>query len=230
METIDKIIQSLIKDYKHFVYDINGRHKSWEHCYSRFVSARNETSPDIDTLSLNLAFYLASWGMYRGSSFLMQKDYKIHIPAVEIILKNEYSCLSEIECNSYKNIEAQSALSRVSDELRAYYNGIRKQVKGSAISGQISDTLITKILLGTLGCVPAYDRFFICGIKSEKISTGNFNMSSILKLADFYEANSVLLEAGRQLFTIGDIPYPQMKILDMGFWHIGYDNETHGQH
>lgn len=230
MNTIDKIIQALIQYSKYYTYDNNGRHKSWEYCYSRFVSARNKPSTDIDALSLNLAFYLASWGMYRGSSFLMQKDYKIHIPAVEIILKNEYSCLSGIECNTYISAYAQSALSGVTEELRAYYSEIRKQVKGDKPSGQISDTLITKILLGTLGCVPAYDRFFICGIKSEKISTGNFNMSSILKLADFYEANSVLLEAGRQLFTIGDIPYPQMKILDMGFWHIGYDNETHGQH
>ena len=160
----------------------------------------------------------------------MQKDYKIHIPAVEIILKSEYNVLSEIKCNTYKNIVAQSALLRISDELRAYYNEIRKQVKGAATSGQISDTLTTKILLGTLGCAPAYDRFFIYGIKSEKISTGNFNMSSILKLADFYEANSMLLEAGRELFTIGDTPYPQMKILDMGFWHIGYDNEAYGRY
>jgi hypothetical protein len=28
-----------------------------------------------------------------------------------------------------------------------------------------SNTLVTKIMLGTIGCVPAYDRFFIDGLK-----------------------------------------------------------------
>ena len=58
----------------------NDRYKSWEYCYHSFISARNSSSPDYDILSLHLAFYLASWGMYRGSSFLLQKDYKIHTP------------------------------------------------------------------------------------------------------------------------------------------------------
>ena len=71
-------------------------------------------------MSLQLAFYLASWGMYRGSLFLLQKDYKVHIPVV----------------------------------------------KEQELKNQLSFTLITKILMGTLGCVPAYDRYFIAGIKN----------------------------------------------------------------
>ncbi len=43
----------------------------------------------IDMLALHLGFYLASWGMYRGSSFLLQKDYKVHVPIVKIIINNE---------------------------------------------------------------------------------------------------------------------------------------------
>lgn len=160
----------------------------------------------------------------------MQKDYKIHIPAVKTILRTEYNCLSEIECKNYKNTNVQAALSAINEELRVYYSEIRKQVKERTPSGQISDTLITKILLGTLGCVPAYDRFFISGIKSEKISFGNYNIISIIKLADFYEANFGLLEAGRELFTIGNIPYPQMKMLDIVFWRIGYENSIQITH
>ncbi len=50
----------------------NGLYKSWEHCYSYFAMHRNQPLGDehIDLLCLHLAFYLASWGMYRGSSFL----------------------------------------------------------------------------------------------------------------------------------------------------------------
>lgn len=43
------------------------------------MTARKENDVNLDYLSLQLAFYLASWGMYRGSSFLLQKYYRVHI-------------------------------------------------------------------------------------------------------------------------------------------------------
>lgn len=77
--------------------------------------------------------------------------------------------------------------------------------------------------MGTLGCVPAYDRYFIAGIKAHKISTGNYNMNSIMQLVKFYESNSDRFEEVRKQMVIGDLLYPQMKIIDMGFWQIGYE-------
>ena len=50
--------------------------------------AFSDFNNDVDYLTLQLAFYLASWGMYRGSSELLQKDYLIHEPIVEIIRSN----------------------------------------------------------------------------------------------------------------------------------------------
>ena len=47
-----------------------------------FYGRSKENDVNLDYLSLQLAFYLASWGMYRGSSFLIQKDYRVHIPVV----------------------------------------------------------------------------------------------------------------------------------------------------
>ena len=40
--------------------------------------------------------------MYRGSSFLLQKDYKIHIPVVKELLKEEYDPLAGIDCVELK--------------------------------------------------------------------------------------------------------------------------------
>lgn len=85
METIDLIINSVAKFYNQLKRDENGRYRSWEYCYSSFYEARNGDDMDFEYLSLQLAFYLASWGMYRGSSFLLQKDYKIHIPVIKEI-------------------------------------------------------------------------------------------------------------------------------------------------
>lgn len=93
MEAIDELISAAQTFYDDARANENGRSRSWEHCYRVFRDARTDPSPDYDYLSLHLAFYLASWGMYRGSSFLLQKDYKVLSPIVEEILKPEYDCL-----------------------------------------------------------------------------------------------------------------------------------------
>lgn len=88
--------------------DENCRYFSWEHCYEVFHNAQKQKAQnknELDYLSLHLAFYLASWGMYRGSSFLLQKDYRVHIDAVKIILKSEYKELFGIDCNKLKENE-----------------------------------------------------------------------------------------------------------------------------
>lgn len=62
------------------------------------------------------------------------------------------------------------------------------------------------------------------GIKKTETATGNYNMQSIRQLADFYEMNFDRLEECRQRMMFNDgIWYPPMKLLDMGFWQIGYD-------
>lgn len=79
--------------------------------------------------------------------------------------------------------------------------------------------------MGTLGCVPAYDRYFISGIKKQKVASGNYNMKSIVQLVDFYEKNIVELENIRKDMKVNGMAYPQMKILDMAFWQIGLDSD-----
>ena len=223
MDSVDLIIKSSTEFYNDLKIDENGRYRSWEHCYSHFIKARGSKEIDYDYLSLQLAFYLASWGMYRGSSFLLQKDYKVHIPVVKELLSKEYDALAGIECIEFRKESNQQLLREINSFLEQYYDKIRREVKGQELKNQLSFTLITKILMGTLGCVPAYDRYFIAGIKKQKVTTGNYNLKSIMKLVDFYEKNSVRLEPVREKMEVDGMPYPQMKMLDMGFWQIGFE-------
>lgn len=225
MNTVDLILESSVKFYDTLKKDENGRYRSWEHCYSNFINARDSKNADLDYLSLQLAFYLASWGMYRGSSFLLQKDYKIHIPVVKELLKEEYDPLAGIDCVELKREENQRLLENINAFLDEYYSNIRGEVKNIKVRNQLSSTLITKILMGTLGCVPAYDRYFISGIKKQKVASGNYNMKSIVQLVDFYERNIVELENIRKDMKVNGMAYPQMKILDMAFWQIGLDSD-----
>lgn len=99
-------------------------------------------------------------------------------------------------------------------------------MKEQELKNQLSFTLITKILMGTLGCVPAYDRYFIAGIKDQKVATGNYIIKSIMQLVDFYEKNADRFEYVREKMEVEGMSYPQMKMIDMGFWQVGFDLDT----
>ncbi len=198
--------------YNEIEQDKYHRYKSWEHCFKVFQKETN-----TDTLALHLAFYLASWGMYRGSSGLLQKDYKIHIPAVEIINKSKYNNIRcyrrEIERDDIK------CVLELKQELIEYYNGIEV---GKNISP--TDTLITKIILGTTSSVPAYDRYFNLGLSEYGICQ-KVNKNSIEQLFDFIEQgnNQELIKQVQNEIAIKNMFYPTMKLLDMFFWSVGYE-------
>ena len=226
MDAIDELINGAKTFYADARRDENGRSRSWEHCYRAFRDARTDPSPDYDYLSLHLAFYLASWGMYRGSSFLLQKDYKVLVPVVEEILKPEYDCLFGIACVRLREPEVQARLKKVCEEIAAYFHPIREEVAGREVTTPVSPVLITKILMGTLGCVPAYDRFFQDGVATYKVTTQTYSPESILKLVDYYEEHNDRLEEVRRGFVADGLTYPQMKLLDMGFWQIGFEEDS----
>ena len=210
-------IQHILSEYSDRIKnEKNNRFLSWEHCYTCFYRARQDkTNVDIDYLSLQLAFYLASWGMYRGSTFLLQKDYKIHIPVVEEILKAKYDDLLGITCKDIVIDKNMNALEECIGFLKQYYDKVRRTTKSNDVRNDLSDTLITKTLLGVLGCVPAYDRFFRSGIRHYHIARG---------ISKFYEKNfKILEEVKNDLLIEESISYPQMKIIDMLFWQIGVD-------
>ena len=223
MEAIDELIDAAQAFYDDARANENGRSRSWEHCYRVFRDARTDPSPDCDYLSLHLAFYLASWGMYRGSSFLLQKDYKVLVPIVEEILKPEYDCLFGVACADLRESEVQVMLKNVYDYIATQFGPIRNEVAGRAVASSVSPVLITKILMGTLGCVPAYDRFFQDGVAIYKVTTREYSPNSVLKLVDFYEEHNDRLEEARRGMRTDDLIYPQMKLLDMGFWQIGFE-------
>lgn len=222
-EAVDLIIKNATTFYNKLREDKNSRYRSWEHCYKHFYDERTNNNPDYDSLSLHLAFYLASWGMYRGSSFLLQKDYKVHEPVVREILKSKYDSLFGIKSSEFRDESNQKLLQELNAYMTNYYGSVRLSIVENIPKKDISETLITKVLMGTLGCVPAYDRYFIAGIKNQKISTGNYNLNSLLKLVEFYEENNDKLEKVRKTLKVCDMDYPQMKLLDMVFWQVGFE-------
>lgn len=179
------------------------REKSWDYCYEAFSSI-NKTEPDIDYLCLHLAFYLASWGMYRGSTFLFRNDYKVHEVVVNEIIK-------------HKNLRGTIPSEENIDEIMELVEFIKTSYGDN---NHPTKTLITKILLGTLGCVPAYDTYVVRSMKKYGAS-GELNKSSLLSLGAFYLKNEKEIEDGKR-----NRKYPPMKFLDMAFFRESYDGEN----
>lgn len=153
--------------HKRILDDPNHRYRSWDHCYSHFQKRKSfTTDEDIDLASLHLAFYLASWGMYRGSSFLLWKDYRVHTPAVRVLLEDQYRSLWTIDFTSITphSLEVDAIFGLVA-RLKQVYKATVTTVNGAPSQRIATNTLITKILLGTLACTPAYDELVVDGIE-----------------------------------------------------------------
>jgi len=211
-------ILPIIKTYLPDKKDILHRYASWDNCYNAFnVSAKSENH------SLELAFYLASWGMYRGSSGLLQKNHLIHKEAVSILFSGKNQRLKCNKNNEVTRNDIEDILA-LKKELATHYSSI-SFVKGKNPSIHITptDTLLSKIILGTLGCVPAYDRYFNDGLKEMGMSYNKFNGSSLNELFDFIDKHRTDIDEAQQYVkTVTEKHYPIMKIMDMFFWQIGY--------
>lgn len=221
--TADNAVQLINNYFNEAESDKHGRSLSWRHCYNEFSRNRNAVdNQTLDYLSLHLAFYLASWGMYRGSTFLLQKDYKIHTQVVKIIQEEQYDSLFAITAEELKQEPNLDLLMNLSKRIKDYYK--QETPAFDNRFNNATDTLVTKILLGTLGCVPAYDDYYTQSVKKHNISSGQYNKKSIQKIAEFYCENSIVFEKVRHELSSCGTEYPPMKLMDMCFWQDTFEN------
>jgi hypothetical protein len=202
--------------HKEVAGDPHHRYRSWEHCY-QFFKRQNGTKiiQEPDTAALQLAFCLASWGMYRGSSFLLQHSYTVHLGVIERLVPPQFSVLWG------KDLGGDVKDKRFIPVVLAAAEAIRE---GYEPFGKPTDTLVTKVLLGTLGCLPACDRLFIAGFKKAGFNYSSLNAPFVERVLDFCNDNvAELRKEQARIEAAGSLRYPLMKLVDMYFWQIGRD-------
>jgi hypothetical protein len=218
--TMANDIQKRVTDFHNrLIADKNHRYKSWEHCYSHFIT--KEAGSNINLSCLHLAFYLASWGMYRGSSFLLWKDYQIHREVVKHLIQNKE--LQQLDFSTNGDAELKRII-ELSKWIKGWYRNKIKTVNGEPKTVNVTDTLATKIILGTLGCVPAYDQYFIDGMRKSGVSCSRLDLSSLKRIVGYYHKyQDQFNEVQKTIKKNSDIHYPIMKLVDMYFWGIGFE-------
>ncbi len=200
------------------------RYASFDYCYNYFHSFTNKrelASPaNIEKSCLTLGFYLASWGMYRGSTTLLQRSLTNYKPLLQYVA---FQCPSEawvIDVNNY-NDSSITILMQVYRDLRDCLQ----------IANAQHLVLITKIMLGVFGNTPAFDNQFTKTFRlhfDRVPAFRSFNVHSLKAIKDFYDHNYEVIDALKNASHTFDfqtgletrIHYTRVKIIDMiGFGH-----------
>lgn len=147
LKTSDKTLDDFELGYQ------NSNFQAWNRCYDTFKFI-NEDYHDNNYKTKKLCFalidYLEAWGMYSRNAILKNKpEYTVHSEAVSSI------------CSEKNSIQKYSILRGVSisewdiDKIRDLYDNIETSYRNT--TDKSTETLVTKVMLGTLACVPALD-------------------------------------------------------------------------
>ncbi len=203
--------------YGRILEDKNHRNLSWEHCYSHFIDDK-ESSNDVSCL--HLSFYLASWGMYRGSGFLFWKDYRIHKAVVEKLLESRH--FQRLDFSSIADTDLKEIID-LAEWIKDWYRENIETINRESKSANATDTLVTKIMLGTIGCIPAYDRYFIEGMRRSGIRYSKLSQENLEAVVEYYKDHEAeFIKAQKYIHKKCNFSYPAMKLVDMYFWEIGF--------
>jgi hypothetical protein len=200
--------------------DTCSRWLSWDHCHQFFREPANLAGQRCNA-ALHLGFFLANWGMFRNSQ-LLNKNHRFYEPIVDIIASPQAQALLDFPSNGMGDEEAVSSMTAVAGQIESY---LRK----SGISP--TDTLITKILLATLACIPAIDQQARSGLRKLGVSCpGSHGLPDETALAGIIalvRKNLTILSDGCRVVTPqSPNQYPPMKILDMYLWRIGGNSNS----
>jgi hypothetical protein len=195
--------------------DPSARYASFDYCFNYFRShyeaGRVEALAEpesMQTSCLQLGFYLASWGMFRGSTTLLTRSAYCFGPVIDAIIAAP-ALAWEADVSDYDS-DTIAELISIGREL------------GAVLPGGHSDTLVTKTMLGVFGCVPAFDSYFRRGI-----GTSGFRPAGMRKVHDYWARNVDLVEQHRVRtldFGTGahtERRYTQAKVIDMIFFVEG---------
>lgn len=191
------------------------RYASFDYCFNYFQSFADEDrvadlaeGAQLEVSCLQLGFYLASWGMYRGSTVRLRRSLAYLAPAIEVIVRTPREVWTA-DVHAY------------SGDTCALLVGTAGQLAAAFPEGA-SETLVTKVMLGVFGSVPAFDTFFVHGFGSR------FSVSSLLSVGQFYSANTEIVDRHRVRtldFATGantERRYTRAKVVDMIFFIEGW--------
>jgi hypothetical protein len=163
----------------------------------------------------NSVFILRVGACTEDPVFLLQRDYTVHKRSIEALFSEPFAALWEHKIGSNPaDGEYADLILQAAGAVRSSYEPF----------GDASDTLVTKVLLGTLACLPACDRYFIDGFKQTGHQYSYVNVPFVKRIIGFCTAfEGELRQEQSRIALASGANYPLMKLADMYFWQIGFE-------
>ena len=205
------------------------RFASYDFCHSYFLRNRESLSSKMEESCIYLWSFLGSWGMLRGSSVL----FKENSPAS---LRNVVQCIANTPKEVWDIDVEQYGDEKCRQQIIDLYNSIKQALidgsshvdcQGNPITPfeYPSRALITKIMMGVFGIIPAFDTFFsglFGSLYPQKgFHSGNFSHNCLLAIYDFYLQNKEQLDSIKIAVIdfdgkpIEGMYYKKAKLIDM---------------
>lgn len=205
--------------YSRATYDKYPRLRAWEFLWDHIQSIPtwNAVANDknLEKSALHIGFYLANWGMFRGSSELLNVNIKFFEDLTSLLFKEidgEFWNLTLYDFTEDNKL-AQCALDDALDKIRGF--------ECQRISW--TDTLVTKLLLGVWGQCPARDTNFNAGF-GHFLQARPYARTPRTSGRYLVYLNQIKVTEGWTMpryRTTGDNEYPPGKIIDMAFFEYG---------
>jgi len=195
----------------------DARYASFDYCFNYFQSFRERdrtadliTSENLQMSCLQLGFYLASWGMFRGSSTLLRKSARHYEPVIEVIAATPASAW-DLDAHRYSP-QTWPLIRQLDLQIRQAFGH----------DNGVTSTLATKVMLGVFGNIPAFDTNFRRGF-----AASTFGPKSFRRIGEFYQEHAEVIESHRIPtldFATGKPThrrYSRAKVIDMIFFIEG---------
>lgn len=183
------------------------RYSSFDLCYGYFYQNRgNLIGSHLEESCLQLWSFLSSWGMVARGNALQGKSYAYLKDVVELINSNPQYYQSAIDTATYTS------------DMLSLYHGLKGKIN---LPQKSQKTVITKIMLGVYGCIPAFDQY-VC----ETYGTSTIgdltkkNIQSIVSTYKNHKAQIDNLATSTYVLSFNNSPitglrYSAAKIIDM---------------
>lgn len=220
------------------------RYASFDYCFNYFHGFKAgrlqelAAKENLEKSCLHLGFFLASWGMLRMSGKLGQQLNLRHFGRVITEIsswdsQHDLGAVWGMDADNYGATEKRRLLRRC-------YSKIREL---ALPDGQAKDiVLVTKIMLGVFGCIPAFDGLFTGAFRNiygaqKGCAFRSFNDPALEALGHFYEEHRGVIDRlakETRFFDYAtgketDTCYTKAKIIDMIGFQAGQNQRSAGK-
>lgn len=201
------------------------RERSWDFCYTHFRDHPRPTEV-MELSCLHLGYYLASWGMLRGSSYLFQETNALHYQRAVEVIEEHNDALRGWDADRYDEAAKRQSFEQAWTDLRT----------ALIPADRAGLTLISKVMMGVWGCIPSFDTYFratfedLAETSTERQAWNRAGTDALTLLHTTYQCHREEIEAVRLRYPVWSIrtgaptarPLTAAKVLDIYGFHASW--------